>query len=70
MGDGEATIDGVSDGHDFQDVSQLFEGDAAHSRSSKLYRLMKPGASDGHGHLILKSLSISYASLLTLRHEG
>jgi hypothetical protein len=59
MGDSEAVVDGLNDGHDFQDVGQLLKGDAAHSRSSKLYRLMKPGAGDGIDHLIQKSLRIS-----------
>lgn len=70
MSDSEAVVDGLSNGHDFQDVGQLFKGDAAHSHFSKLYRLMKPGTGDGHGHLMLKSLRISCALLLTIRHKG
>jgi hypothetical protein len=34
VGDGKAAVDGMRDGHDCQDVGELFKGDAAHSRSS------------------------------------
>lgn len=70
MGNSEAVVHGLSNGHDFQDIGQLFKGDAAHSRFSKLYRLMEPGAADGVGLLMLKSLRISCALLFTMRHKG
>jgi hypothetical protein len=70
VGDGEPAIDGSCNGHKFHDVGQLFKGDAAHNRFSKLYRLMKPGAGDGIGLLIPKSLRISCALVLTMRYEG
>jgi hypothetical protein len=70
MGYRKAAVDGPRNGHDFKDVGELLKGDTAHGLSFKMYRLMKPGASDGLGHLLLKSLRISCALLLTKRHEG